>query len=322
MSKKVSPTLVGTFIVVGLALAVGTILLISSASFLSHSKQCILYFDATLTGLDSGAPVKFRGVTVGYVKDVLLHYNQATNDPSLPVLIELSGEIQMKRSDNGFNLMDETRLQEYVKRGLRAKLDTQSLLTGLLYVNLEFFPGTPLVYRQQEPVYTEIPTAPVDVQLLRMDVSAISQRISTVLDRLDARLGELSVKEVNQGLTNLLHSVNTLVHHPGITNSLTSLQVTLEEIRTLSTKLRSRIDTLGNTAELTLTESRQTLGEVRGGVQDVRELLAPQAPLRRELSDALEQLGEASRSVGALAEYLRQNPNAVLSGRKDRELKP
>lgn len=322
MSKKASPTLVGAFIIVGLVLGVGTILMLSSATFFSKSKTCILYFDDTLTGLDTGASVKFRGVTVGFVKQVLIHYNQATNDTSLPVIIELSEDIQKRQSDDTFNLLDDARLAEYVQRGLRARLDTQSLLTGLLYVNLEFLPGTPLVFRQQEKTYVEIPTVPVDMQLLRMDMSGITQKLNAVLAKLDASLGELSMREINQGITNLLTSLGTLIHAPALTNSLASTQATLEEFRALSMKLRSRIDSLGDTAELALTESRQTLGEVRGGVQDVRELLAPRAPLRRELSEALDQLAEASRSVAALAEYLKQHPNAVLSGRKGQESKP
>lgn len=322
MSRKANPTIIGLFIILGLALAVGSVLLISSSKIFTKRKQYILYFDATLTGLDPGAAVKFRGVTIGSVKEVLLHINEAPEDASVPVIIELNEDLLRERSDASFNLADDTQLDLYVKRGLRGKLDAQSLLTGLLYVQLEFLPKVPPVFHQLKPHYKEIPTAPTDVQIFRVDFADITHKLDTLLGRLDSALSEIQVREINRGLTNLLTSLQSLAASPDLTNTIVSARQTLDEIRLLSAKVRSKVDGLADSAGQTLTESRATMTELRGGVQDMRDMIAPQAPLRRDLEAALDQLSEAARSVSELAEFLKRNPNALLSGRKPAESKP
>lgn len=323
MSKKANPTLIGLFIVLGLVLGVGSVLMFSSSQIFNKTKRYILYFDATLTGLDPGTAVKYRGVTIGFVKEVLIHLNQAPEDTSLPVIIELNESQLRERSDDSFNLADDAQLDASVKRGLRAKLEAQSLLTGLLYVELDFLTNAPPpLHHQLKPVYKEIPTLRSDVQIFRVDFAGITQKLNAILGKLDASLGELQVRDINRGLTNLLASVQALASSPELTNTLASAQQTLDEFRQLSAKLRSRVDALADSADQTLTESRATMAELRGGVQEVRDVLAPQAPLRQDLSTALDQLSEAARSVGELAEFLKRHPNAVLSGKKTQEAKP
>jgi paraquat-inducible protein B len=209
-----------------------------------------------------------------------------------------------------------------VKRGLRGKLDAQSLLTGLLYVQLEFLPDVSPNYHQLKPLYKEIPTAPSDVQIFRVDFADITRKLNVLLGKLDTSLNEIQVREINRGLTNLLTSLQSLAGSPDLTNTLSSAHQTLEEIRLLSAKVRSKVDDLAASADKTLAETRTTMTELRGGVQDVRDLIAPQAPLHRNLQSALDQLSEAARSVAELADFLKRNPNAVLSGRKPVETKP
>jgi len=116
--------------------------------------------------------------------------------------------------------------------------------------------------------------------------------------------------------------MNQLVRSPDLTNSLASLHQTLDEYRHLSETLRARIDPLANGADATLKEAQATLVELRQNLQNVRDLLAPQAPLRRDLTVTMDELAEAARSISALADFLNRNPNALLSGRKRPESKP
>jgi phospholipid/cholesterol/gamma-HCH transport system substrate-binding protein len=322
MSRKANPTVIGLFIVLGLALGIGSVLLVSSSKIFTQTRKYILYFDASLTGLDPGTAVKFRGVTIGSVKEVLIHFNQAPADSSLPVIIELNENLLKKRSDQTFNLTDDAQFKAFVTRGMRGKLEAQSLLTGLLYVELDFLPETPPIYHQVKKLYSEIPTAPTDIQIFRVDFAGIAQKLNAVLAKLDTSLGEFQMREINHGLSNLLASLNTVVSSPELTNTLGSAHQTFDEFRLLSQKLRYRVDPLADGADQTLAESRQTLAELRQGVQDVRDLLAPHAPLRQDLNAALEQLTESARSIGALADFLTRHPNALLSGRKAPESKP
>jgi paraquat-inducible protein B len=180
----------------------------------------------------------------------------------------------------------------------------------------------PVTYHQLKQRYKEIPTAPSDVQIFHVDFAEITRKLNLLLGRLDSTLSEIQVREINRGLTNLLMSLQSLASSPDLTNTVISARQTLDEIRLLSTKLRSKVDGLADAADHTLTETRATMTELRGGVQDVRDMIAPRAPLRRDLEAALDQLSEAARSAAELAEFLKRNPNAVLSGRKTVETKP
>jgi paraquat-inducible protein B len=79
---------------------------------------------------------------------------------------------------------------------------------------------------------------------------------------------------------------------------------------------------LATGADATMKEAQSTLAELRQTAQGARDLLAPQAPLRRDLSVTLDEVAEAAHSIGALADFLNRNPNAILSGRKSPEHKP
>jgi paraquat-inducible protein B len=129
------------------------------------------------------------------------------------------------------------------------------------------------------------------------------------------------VADINRGVTNLLFSMNQVVGSPHLTNSLVSLHQTLDEYRRLSEEARARIGPLATGADVTMKEAQSTLGELRLTLQNVRDLLAPQAPLRRDLSLALDEVADAAHSIGTFADFLNRNPNALLSGRKTPERK-
>ena len=97
MSTKTNTTTIGLFIVTGVALGVTGLLLFSSSKLFSPTIDRIVYFNESLNGLNEGAPVKYRGVTIGSVKQVMVQFNQATNDVSMPVIIELEEKLLRRR---------------------------------------------------------------------------------------------------------------------------------------------------------------------------------------------------------------------------------
>src|SRR5688572_10739970 len=97
MSKKASPTLIGAFILGAIVLGVAGILLFTSSRLFTATEKFIIYFDSSLNGLKEGAPVKFRGVTIGTVSRVMIHFNQATNDPAMPVILEINEKLVRER---------------------------------------------------------------------------------------------------------------------------------------------------------------------------------------------------------------------------------
>ena len=170
-----------------------------------------------MRGLNPGAPVKYRGVTVGSVREILIRHNQRASDLHIPVIITVDESLIRKKTDRTIDLSDDTAFQTMVPNGLRGILQAQSLLTGLLYIELDVLPDSPPPRLHQiGEEYKEIPTVPTQFQALfdklsEIDINSAVDQLNSVLSRLDARLGELKMAEITDGVTNLLVSLNHVV---------------------------------------------------------------------------------------------------------------
>jgi len=119
-----------------------------------------------------------------------------------------------------------------------------------------------------------------------------------------------------------LHTANNLLATLDITNSIAGLRRTLNEAESLLKRVDGRVDPLATTLSNTLSDARQTLADLRRGIQNVADAVGPNGSLRSEASQALVELGNASRAVADLAEFLQRNPNSVLAGRKRQKPAP
>ena len=329
MSKKVNTTSIGLFIVTGLALGVIGLLLFSSMKTFSKTQDVIVYFNDSLNGLREGAPVKFRGVTIGSVKRVMVRFNQAPDDFALPVICAIEEKLVLERlGERSAEFFTNRAMEERIQAGFRASLQTESLVTGLLYIDTRFNPKAPLpVFHQLEKIYPEIPTEPTQIQqffenLASFDIKTLQKNLNGLILRLDHTIGEFDASEINRGITNLLCSVNALVTSGDITNALAGIRPTLDQYRELAVKVTSKIDPLSDSITNTLVEAKRALGQMRGAGENLRLMLAPDSPIRNDLDLALEHLAGAAHSVSALADFLREHPNALIVGRRLPNQKP
>ena len=329
MSKKANTTSIGLFIVTGLALGVIGLLLFSSSKMFSKTLDVIVYFNDSLNGLREGAPVKFRGVIIGSVKRVMVRFNQAPDDFALPVICAIEEKLVRERLGEGSAEFFTSRaMEERIQAGFRASLQTESLVTGLLYIDTRFNPKAPLpVFHQLEKIYPEIPTEPTQIQqffenLASFDIKTLQKNLNGLILRLDHTIGEFDASEINRGITNLLCSVNALVTSADITNALAGIRPTLDQYRELAVKVTSKVDPLSDSITNTLVEAKRALGQMRGAGENLRLMLAPDSPVRNDLDLALEHLAGAAHSVSALADFLREHPNALIVGRRLPNQKP
>jgi paraquat-inducible protein B len=128
--------------------------------------------------------------------------------------------------------------------------------------------------------------------------------------------------EIGEGITNLMTSLDRVANTPDLTNSLAELRATLEQYRLLAEKVNAQVDPLAESATHTLARASEALVEIRTSVVGLGELLAPDSPLRNDLTIALEQLAKASDSISGLADFLQHHPNALITGRSSRPQKP
>ena len=318
MSKKANPTVIGVFILAGVVLGVAGLIVFSSGNLFSKKHKYILYFEGSMKGMNIGAPVQLKGVTIGSVVDVYISHNQALDDQSSPLIIEIDETMLHTHTDRRADLASKKDVDELIARGLRGKLDAASFVTGVLMVELSINPDAPPpVFHQLEPEYVEIPTTPTTIEILlanlgKIDIKGMGDKLNSILGKLDNGLGNLDVKAINTGVTNLLASLDRTVNSSELSNSIISLHQTLDNFGALA----KNIDTN------TLVQVQATLADLRVTVQGLSTMVAPDSPLQTELTGALDQLSNAARSIAELTEFLKRNPNALITGRTPPKEKP
>jgi paraquat-inducible protein B len=139
----------------------------------------VAYFDQSVRGLVPGAPVEFRGIQIGEVRDVKLEFREETGEFLIPVLIEIEPE-RIKNLGMVDPATRRTGLDQLVKRGLRAQLQSGNLLTGQLVVQLDFHQGAkPAEIVWGEP-YPELPTVPAPLEEITGGVQRLVKRLETL----------------------------------------------------------------------------------------------------------------------------------------------
>ncbi len=145
-----------------------------------------LYFDQSVRGLHVGAPVEFRGIQIGEVRDIKLELDPQTQNFRIPVLIAIEPE-RIAGSSALDPAARREALQRLVRGGLRAQLESGSLLTGQLLVQLDMHEGVPpaeIVWR--EP-YPQFPTIPTPLEEITSSVTRLAKRLEKVpLDKIGA----------------------------------------------------------------------------------------------------------------------------------------
>ena len=146
MAKRVSPAVIGAFVVSSFVVMVAAIVVVGSGRLFSKPLTFVCMFQGDLNGLKVGAPVKFRGVQIGSVSAIKLYLSPeegrlrpGVTQLWLPVIVELDPALITSRGGTGAAL--EGQVSKRHQRGMRAQLNVESLLTGLLYIDLDIRPN-------------------------------------------------------------------------------------------------------------------------------------------------------------------------------------
>jgi len=160
MSSNNKEALIGAFVLMGIALFIGVIITLGAGRFFSETTHVISYFDGSINGLRVGSPVKFRGAKVGEITNVGVELDRRKKTITIPITYKIEsfhikevGELDKKR--NGKYV-----LKRFIALGLRAQLRPQSLVTGQLYIELDFHPESPGLFAAHPTDYIQIPSIP------------------------------------------------------------------------------------------------------------------------------------------------------------------
>ena len=155
----------------------------------AEKEYYVLYFDQSLRGLKPGAPVEFRGFRLGEVVDIGLEWDEAARRIKMPVLIQVEPERMREAADSTPD--SKLTIEDIINIGLRAQLQTGSLITGAKLVALDFFPEAPQVSVQMKGEYPVFPTVPTPTGAIAQDVGSILRKIDEIpFDRIGADLAE------------------------------------------------------------------------------------------------------------------------------------
>ena len=130
MSKKANPAAVGIFVIAGIILATFGLIVLGSGNLFKESQKYVLYFDGNLGGLDVGAPVTLKGVKIGQVTDISLIYDHETQEVAMPVSVEIMKDTFIEINKEKDPVNPGNAMKVHIERGLRARLETQSIVTG------------------------------------------------------------------------------------------------------------------------------------------------------------------------------------------------
>lgn len=303
MSQQANPTLIGTFVLGAIALAVGGLVVFGGGRFFTERVTYVAFFDEPVSGLATGAPVTFRGVKVGEVGDIQVHV-YAEDTVSIPVYLVLQRR-RIREADGAIEEGDV--IEKLIEHGMRAQLELQSIVTGQLQIQLDFHPEAELDRKAATTEFPEMPTVP------------------SSLAELTERLESLSLEDLVASAHKLVASLNELVASPDLEGTLRGLNLGIRDLRELILATRQELDQLARGVEATLGEAdatfestQETMATARTTLEaasDSLSVAADDSPLRYELQEALAEVAAAAKSVRVLAEYLEQNPDALLRGR-------
>lgn len=316
MNKRISPIAVGVFVLGATALALVTVMLLWGGQLFTRSHKYVLYFAADVNGLRPGAAVKFKGVQVGSVDQVLLSLKlrSAGETPvaTIPVIVALSSNAVFHESTGFLDLDKPAVVDELVKGGLRGQLATESILTGILYVSLDLQPRTPATFLAPPgSPYPEIPTIPTPLEQAQQLVMKALTKVSRM--DLDKLLNSLTVTITRAGeiagSPELKAAVNEL---PG---TITKLGNAADAIQHLADHADLQVAATAGSFRTTSANATQALQQTQATLKTLRESLGPGSPLSYQLGETLTDVSQAARSLRELADYLDRNPSAVVRGR-------
>ena len=274
----------------------------------------ILFFDSSVRGLTLGAPVEFKGIKVGSVLDVRLEFDSDDGTFRIPVLIEIEPQRIIDRGNREVGSSYAT-LNMLVEQGLRARLQTGSLLTSQLYVELDMHPDSPVNLSGEEMPFPELPT------LATANFGAITQSAEDLLAKLNSidinRLSSVLIETIENANTTLknadraIGNANDLLTIPGIPAAIENLSASLENFRSIMNKVdESNLQEAINAGHTALDNLTETLDKTNN-------MLEPNSPIQYNLIKLTGELEETARSIRSLIETLERNPQALIFGKDE-----
>lgn len=327
MSERTHPRAVGAFVLGAVALVLAAVVGLSSGDWFAKKEHFSIFFPGSVRGLNPGVPVTFRGVKVGEVKDVTAFLTEKDPLIQIEVVIELRREVvrPVKEGPRPFeSLRGEALARALIERGIRARMTSQSLLTGQKYIELDFLPEEPARFAGIARRYPELPTTPTAME-----------KLGQKGEQFFAKLAELPLDQMLEDVRKALQSLRTLLESEDLRRAISgarrateALEPTLTDARGALADARRLVDTLdtevkGTTAEAreTAKKARETLERAERALSSIQTAAEGADEARVKAGETLAELRQTLSALRNLVDYIQTHPEAVVLGKSKTEEK-
>jgi paraquat-inducible protein B len=230
--------------------------------------------------------VDFRGIVIGEVRSLGVEYQKGFSRIRFPVEVDVYPDRLWSRSRDGApadaysEARSRTIIDQLVAHGMRAQLRTASLLTGQLYVALDFFPDAAAASVEWSRTPPVIPTLPGGLGEIQDTVGRIAKKIDRIpIERLSEELSQ----------------------------ALVSLDATLKGSQALIGQVDSQV----------APQATRTLAEAEKTLKEANAVLTQGAPIEKDVREALKQVAQSARALALLADYLERHPESLIRGKPE-----
>jgi paraquat-inducible protein B len=312
--RRANPAIIGGFILGAVVLAIAGVMVFGSGKLFTETIKCVMYFGGSIQGLYVGAPVNFRGVKVGSVTSIKMQFDRQNFTFRIPVIVEFpkgaGGPMEML---NAGTAVPSNTLAALIERGLYAQLQTESLVTGQLFIQLDLPPATSPEAAPREAKIDpatkllEIPTVPTTLQEL-------SDTIRRALDK----LAELPLEEMLNSVQGTLLGINRLVNAPELHAAIQNLNVTLTGTQQVLQQADTQVTHVASSATTALESLHQAAMDIHQLTQQTQQLVQHvDKQLGQVASGAtttLGQVGKLTQTVNAQVLALATSLNQTAEG--------
>jgi paraquat-inducible protein B len=266
--------------------------------------------------------VKFQGVPVGTVTELLVRIDQTDRTFRVPIHYEIDLQRLTTETDAFLHLDDAAVLRQQIADGLRAQLQMESLVTGQLYIELTYRSEAEPPHLEATTDHLEIPTTPSLLAAFGTEAGSLVADVLKILFRTNEILEEVDMQGINTAVVASAQAVERLVGSDDIAAAVAEfpemaeqLGRTLAEMERAMERIGGSVDPLQARTEATLDEAALTLRTARQAIEETRGMFTIDSGLGYGLEQALGSFREAAEALRLLAVSLERNPDMLLRGR-------
>jgi paraquat-inducible protein B len=334
VKTKLSPSLVGLFVLGALLLVGVGVVTFGQINLFSQPSRFVVYFDESVHGLDLGSPVKLRGVRVGRVAGIRVRNDAARKHSEVEVVCELNRDSLTDASGSAINFADPGELKKYVDDGLRAQLGLLGLATGLLYVELDFLDPAqnPAVHSAfADGAHAAIPAVRstsselqasltgILAKLGDVDLAGLAREITSLAADARRQLNAIDLPQLVNESTQTVRAVRVLASDPVWSSALANANGAITDLRAVINKIDGQVGPTAENLNAVLAQAKAAVDSVNAAAQTARQFVAAQQGLGADADVAVRRLAEAADAVRRLVEFLERNPAALITGSKSAE---